>query len=57
MDQANLRQIPELAKRFDVLAGLSDNTMGTTAAVASIALPAECIMERQRFSNNWPQDH
>ena len=24
MDQANLRQIPELAKRFDLLAGLSD---------------------------------
>jgi N-acetylneuraminate synthase len=45
MDQANLRQIPELAKRFDVLAGLSDHTMGTTAAVASIALGA-CLIEK-----------
>lgn len=45
MDQANLRQIPELAKRFDVLAGLSDHTMGTTASVASIALGA-CLIEK-----------
>ena len=45
MDQANLRQIPELAKRFDVLAGLSDHTMGTTASVASIALGA-CLFEK-----------
>ena len=43
MDQANHRQIPELAKRFDLLAGLSDHTMGTTASVASIALGAYLI--------------
>jgi N-acetylneuraminate synthase len=45
MDQANLRQIPELAKRFDVLPGLSDHTMGTTASVAAIALGA-CLIEK-----------
>ena len=45
MDQANLRQIPELAKRFDLLAGLSDHTMGTTASVASIAL-GPCLIEK-----------
>ena len=45
MDQTNLRQIPELAKRFDVLAGLSDHTMGTTASVAAIALGA-CLIEK-----------
>ena len=45
MDQANLRQITELAKRFDVLAGLSDHTMGTTASVAAIALGA-CLIEK-----------
>jgi pseudaminic acid synthase len=45
MDQANLRQIPELAKRFDVLAGLSDHTMGTTASVAAVALGA-CLIEK-----------
>jgi len=43
MDQANLLQIPELAKRFNVLAGLSDHTMGSTAAVAAIALGASLI--------------
>jgi pseudaminic acid synthase len=45
MDQANLRQIPELAKRFDVLAGLSDHTMGTIASVAAIAMGA-CLIEK-----------
>lgn len=45
MGQANLRQIPELAKTFDVLAGLSDHTMGTTASVAAIALGA-CLIEK-----------
>ena len=45
MDQSNLRQLPELAKRFDVLVGLSDHTMGTTASVAAIALGA-CLIEK-----------
>ncbi len=45
MDQVNLRKIPELAKRFDVLTGLSDHTMGTTASVAAVALGA-CLIEK-----------
>jgi pseudaminic acid synthase len=45
MDQANLRQIPELANRFGVLTGLSDHTMGTTASVAAVALGA-CLIEK-----------
>jgi len=45
MDQANLRQIPELANRFDVLSGLSDHTMGTTASVAAVAVGA-CLIEK-----------
>lgn len=45
IEQANLRQIPELAKRFDVVAGLSDHTMGTTASVAAVALGA-CLIEK-----------
>jgi N-acetylneuraminate synthase len=43
IDQANLRQIPELAKRFGTLAGLSDHTLGTTASVAAVALGASVI--------------
>ena len=45
IDQANLRQIPKLAKRFDVLTGLSDHTMGTTASIAAVALGA-CLIEK-----------
>ena len=45
MNQANLRQIPELARRFGVAAGLSDHTMGTTASVAAVALGA-CVIEK-----------
>lgn len=43
LDQANLRQIPELGRKFNVISGLSDHTMGTTAAVASVALGASVI--------------
>ncbi|MCG9094396.1 pseudaminic acid synthase [Laribacter hongkongensis] len=45
MDQANLRRMPLLARRFDTVSGLSDHTMGTTAAVAAVALGA-CVIEK-----------
>jgi N-acetylneuraminate synthase len=45
MDQANIRQLAELGRRFDVVPGLSDHTLGTTAAVAAIALGA-CVIEK-----------
>ena len=45
MDQANLQRIPQLARRFGTVPGLSDHTMGTTAAVAAVALGA-CIIEK-----------
>jgi len=45
MDQANLRQMPELARRFDTIPGLSDHTLGTTASVAAVALGA-CLIEK-----------
>jgi N-acetylneuraminate synthase len=40
---ANLMTIPDLAARFDCLAGLSDHTMGIGVAVASVALGAVLI--------------
>lgn len=43
--QANLRQIPTLAERFSTIPGLSDHTMGTTAAIAAVALGA-CLIEK-----------
>ncbi len=44
-EDMNLRTIPELARRFDVPAGLSDHTMGTAVPVAAVALGA-CIIEK-----------
>lgn len=45
IDQANLRQMPNLAARFNSLPGLSDHTLGTTASVAAVALGA-CVIEK-----------
>lgn len=45
MDQASLRQLAELGRRFDVVSGLSDHTLGTTASVAAVALGA-CVIEK-----------
>lgn len=40
---ANLATIPDLAARFDCMAGLSDHTMGIGVAVASVALGAVLV--------------
>ncbi len=45
MNQANLRQIAELSRRFQVATGLSDHTLGTTASVAAVTLGA-CLIEK-----------
>ena len=45
MHQANIRQLAELGRRFDVVPGLSDHTLGTTASVAAVALGA-CVIEK-----------
>ena len=43
IEEANLRTIPDLAVRFDIIPGLSDHTMGITVPVTSIALGAKVI--------------
>jgi N-acetylneuraminate synthase len=45
IEQSNLHTIPDLVKRFNVLVGLSDHTMGTTVATTSVALGA-CVIEK-----------
>jgi len=40
---ANLRAIPRLARDYDCVAGLSDHTPGTAAAVAAVALGAAVV--------------
>jgi len=44
-EEMNLRTIPELARRFDVPAGLSDHSMDEAVPVAAVALGA-CIIEK-----------
>jgi len=43
IDEANVRTVPDLARRFGVVTGLSDHTPGTAAAVAAVALGASII--------------
>jgi pseudaminic acid synthase len=42
-EQSNLQRIPELAKQFGCPVGLSDHTLGTEVAIASVALGARVI--------------
>jgi N-acetylneuraminate synthase len=44
-EQSNVRTVPDLAERFDVVSGLSDHTFGSAVAVASIALGG-CVVEK-----------
>ena len=43
IEQANIKQIKNLARRFNVITGLSDHTLGTTASVAAVAQGASVI--------------
>lgn len=44
-EEMNLATIPDLAKKFNVIAGLSDHTLGIAVAITSVALGA-CIIEK-----------
>ena len=43
-EEADLRTIPDLAQRFDVVPGLSDHTLSPAVPVAAVALGA-CVIE------------
>jgi len=43
VEDANLLTIPDMEKRFAVIAGLSDHSMGSDVAIASIVLGAKII--------------
>jgi N-acetylneuraminate synthase/pseudaminic acid synthase len=43
LDQANLANIPDLAKRFNCIVGLSDHTEGTLVPVVAVAMGAKVV--------------
>ncbi len=43
IEEANMAMIPELARRFNVVTGLSDHTMGSTVPIVATALGAKVI--------------
>src|SRR5690606_24741450 len=43
LEEANMAMIPDLSKRFGVLSGLSDHTMGITVPVVATALGARVL--------------
>lgn len=49
-EQANLRTITDLARRFDAVIGLSDHTLGTTTAIVATALGASIIEKHVTLS-------
>lgn len=52
INQANLKQMLLLKDRFEVLVGLSDHTMGATAAIAATALGASAIEKHFTLSRD-----
>jgi pseudaminic acid synthase len=43
IEEANMAMIPELARRFNVVSGLSDHTLGITVPLVAVALGAKVI--------------
>ncbi len=54
IDESNLRTIPELERRYGVVAGLSDHSLGSTVAIAATALGASVIEKHFTLSRAEP---
>lgn len=53
-EDMNLATIPHLAEAFDVVAGLSDHTLGGTVPVAAVALGARIVEKHLTMSRQTP---
>lgn len=53
-EEANLMTLHDMAKRFEVIVGLSDHTQGTAVAVASVSLGAALIEKHVTLSRREP---
>jgi N-acetylneuraminate synthase len=51
-DEYNLATIPDMAKRYNVLTGLSDHTLDNTTAIASVVLGARIIEKHFTLNRN-----
>ena len=52
MDQSNIKQISNLARRFNVTTGLSDHTLGTTSSIVAVAQGASLIEKHFTLNRN-----
>lgn len=51
-EESNLRTIPNMSETFDVVGGLSDHTLGSSVAVAAVALGAKIIEKHFTLSRS-----
>ncbi len=52
VEECNLQTIDDLNRRFNVISGLSDHTMGTTVSVAAVAVGASIIEKHVTLNRN-----
>lgn len=51
-EQMNLKVIPNISQTFECISGLSDHSLGTETAIASVALGAKVIEKHMTLSRN-----